>query len=129
MTIGDSASFERTIVESDVLEFARLSGDNNPLHIDSAYAEGTPFKQRVVHGMFLGSLCSRLLGTQLPGRRCLYLSQELRFHQPVFIGDTVTVSGVVTHASTSTGVCDVSITISARGMRCASGTAKVRELA
>jgi acyl dehydratase len=93
--VGDRVSFRHAIVTEDVDLFARLSGDFNPLHVDATYAKQTEFGRRVVHGMFLAALFSRLVGMHLPGRRCLYLSQTLDFSQPVFIGDEVEVSGRV----------------------------------
>ena len=93
--IGARASFKRTVTERDINEFAVLSGDFNPLHIDEEYAATTQFGQRIVHGMFLASLFSRLVGMYLPGRRCLYMSQSLDFIQPVHVGDEVEVVGKV----------------------------------
>ena len=92
IAVGSRASFSHRVTVEDVDRFARLSGDMNPLHTDEDYASNTSFGQRVVHGMFLASLLSRMVGMYLPGRRCLYLSQSLDFVQPVFIGDTVRVS-------------------------------------
>ena len=92
IAVGSRASFSHRITVEDVDRFAQLSGDMNPLHTDEDYASKTTFGQRVVHGMFLASLLSRMVGMYLPGRRCLYLSQSLDFVQPVFIGDTVRVS-------------------------------------
>ena len=128
MNIGDSASFTHTITESDVEKFAELSGDRNPLHMDDAYASRTPFKKRIVHGMFLGALASRLLGMHLPGERCLYIRQELSFHKPVFIGTEVTVTGVVKSVSSSTGIYEIMIEISGGGTKFASGPAYVKLL-
>ena len=111
INIGDDASFERTFTEADVVAFANLSGDHNPLHMDAGYAASTRFGQRVVHGMLVASLCSTLVGMHLPGKRCLYLKQEITFHKPVFIGDILTVSGIVTSKSTVTGILNIAITI------------------
>jgi len=93
--IGDRASFRRTVTEQDIDEFAALSGDFNPLHIDGEYAANTQFGRRIVHGMFLASLFSRLVGMHLPGRRCLYMSQSLDFIQPVYVGEEIEVVGKV----------------------------------
>ena len=109
--IGDSASFERSFSEKDVDDFAKLSGDSNPLHTDEAYAKTTKFKRRIVHGMLVGSLCSALVGMQIPGKRCLYLSQTLDFRKPVFIGDKLTVNGVVRSKSLSTRMIEIEIII------------------
>ena len=93
--IGDRASFRRTISAHDVRQFATLTGDLNPLHFDDEYAATTPLNRPIVHGMFLASLFSRLVGMHLPGRRALYLSQSVDFVQPVYVGDEVEVVGEV----------------------------------
>lgn len=109
--VGDTADFERTWLESDVMDFARLSGDTNPLHTDENYASTTKFGKRLVHGMLLGALCSTLVSMYLPGKRCLYLKQDLSFRKPVFIGETVKIKGAVTAKSISTKILTVSIEI------------------
>ena len=100
--VGARASFRHTLTEQDIDQFATLSGDFNPLHIDEEYAATTQFGQRIVHGMFLASLFSRLVGMYLPGRRCLYMSQSLDFIQPVHVGDEVEVVGEVQHKQDAT---------------------------
>ena len=109
--VGDTASFSRTITEADVNDFAKLSGDYNPLHTDEKYAQTTKFGKRVVHGMFLGALISQLLGMELIGKRCLYLSQDLQFKKPVFIDDTILISGEVKNKSESTRILDILIEV------------------
>lgn len=123
--IGDSASFHHTTSEQDVLDFARLSGDANPLHTDEAYAKTTSFGSRIVHGMFLGALCSRLVGTHLPGKRSLYLSQNLQFSNPARIGDDLEIIGKVIAKSESTRILDLEIIIKRGDLILASGLAKV----
>ncbi|PKQ31072.1 MAG: enoyl-CoA hydratase [Actinobacteria bacterium HGW-Actinobacteria-2] len=86
---GDSASFEKTISESDVYGFAGIIGDFNPAHVNQRYAEQTRFGQRIAHGMLSGSLFSTVFGTQLPGPGAIYLSQSLNFLAPVLLGDTI----------------------------------------
>ena len=88
--IGDKASFTKTIPESDVYQFSGITGDFNPLHINSEYAKQTIFKERVVHGVLIVGFISAVLGTQLPGTDTIYLSQKVDFKAPVRIGDTVT---------------------------------------
>ncbi|USG64209.1 MaoC family dehydratase [Brevibacillus ruminantium] len=88
--IGQKASFSKTITESDIVQFAGLSGDFNPIHIDREYAKETRFGQRIAHGLLTTSLLSGLLGMHLPGKGSVYLSQTLRFVKPVLIGDTIT---------------------------------------
>lgn len=111
LSVGDEASFLHTITEEEVNAFATLSGDHNLLHMDEEFASTTQFKGRVVHGMFLGALCSRLIGMHLPAKNCLYLKQILSFKQPAFIGDTVKVLGKVTAISSSTNVVTIMVTI------------------
>jgi len=82
-------SFEKTVSEADIVAFADVSGDHNPLHLDQAYAETTIFKGRIAHGMMSAAFLSTVFGTQMPGPGCIYLSQSLKFLAPVKIGDTV----------------------------------------
>ncbi|RMF36009.1 MAG: MaoC family dehydratase [Chloroflexi bacterium] len=88
--VGERASLTRTITEDDVIAFARLTGDTNPLHLDEAYARTTRFGRRIAHGLLTAGLISALLGTELPGPGAIYLEQRLRFTRPVYLGDTVT---------------------------------------
>ncbi len=128
LQIGETATFSRTIHEKDVEAFALLSGDMNPLHMDEAYAQTTQFGQRIVHGMFLGALCSCLVGMYLPGKRCLYLSQTLIFKKPVFIGDTVDVEGTLISKSQSTKLLSVDIVFIRDKEVVAQGQAQVQVL-
>lgn len=89
LEIGMSAVYSRTVTEADVVLFAGISGDSNPLHLDSEYAKHTLFKGRIAHGMLTASFISTVLGTKLPGPGCIYVSQNLKFRAPVRIGDTV----------------------------------------
>ena len=88
--IGDKASFTKTISESDVYQFAGITGDYNPVHINSEYANQSVFKERVAHGILTAGFISAVLGTKLPGTDTIYLSQNLDFKAPVKIGDTIT---------------------------------------
>ena len=89
--VGDTAEFTKTISEGDVVAFARATGDEQPLHLDDAYAAKSRFKRRVAHGMLTAGFISAALGTKLaPNATVIYLSQSLRFLRPVFPGDTVT---------------------------------------
>lgn len=101
--IGQKAFVEKTISEEDVRHFAEISGDDNPLHLDEAYAAGSRFGKRVVHGMLAASLISRVIGTKLPGKGTIYLSQSLKFLKPVFIGDTVRAEVEITKLDTERG--------------------------
>ncbi len=87
---GMEASFSKTVTEADIVLFAGVSGDTNPVHIDEEAAKQSVFEGRIAHGMLTASYLSTVLGTRLPGPGCIYLSQSLRFKGPVRIGDTVT---------------------------------------
>ncbi len=96
ISVGQSASFTKTITESDVYTFAGLSGDLNPAHINEEYAKGTRFGGRIAHGMLSAGLISAVIGMQLPGPGTIYMGQTLKFLSPVRIGDTVTATVKVT---------------------------------
>ncbi len=87
--VGMSASFAKTITDADILMFAGVSGDTNPVHLNEEFAGETAFKGRIAHGMLTASLISTALGTKLPGAGCIYLSQSMRFLAPVRAGETV----------------------------------------
>ncbi len=93
--IGMKASYAKTITEADVVLFAGVTGDDNPVHINAEYAEQTMFEQRIVHGMFSAGLISAVLGTRMPGPGAIYIDQQLKFKAPVHIGDTVTATATV----------------------------------
>ncbi|MBM7700981.1 MaoC family dehydratase [Kurthia huakuii] len=88
--IGSTAKFSKTISEFDVYQFAGISGDLNPIHINKIAGEASIFKDRVAHGMLVSSLISTTIGMKLPGEGTIYLGQNLKFTRPVYIGDTVT---------------------------------------
>ncbi len=90
LKVGDQATRTKTITDEDVQNFAKASGDTNPVHLDDAYAAGTRFERRIAHGMLTGSLISAILGNDLPGQGTIYLGQEFKFKAPVYIGDTIT---------------------------------------
>ncbi len=92
LSIGMRDAFDKMVMASDVVGFAEVSGDRNPIHLSEHFAAKTPFKTRIAHGLYTASLISALLGTRLPGPGAIYLSQSLHFRAPVKIGDTVTVS-------------------------------------
>ena len=89
LTIDMESSYQKTITETDIDAFAALTGDTNPVHLDSEYAATTPFRARIAHGMLSAGFISTVLGTQLPGPGCIYLEQQIKFKAPVFIGDTL----------------------------------------
>ena len=87
--VGMSASFAKTITDADILMFAGVSGDTNPVHLNEEFAGATAFKGRIAHGMLTASLISTALGTKLPGPGTIYLAQTLKFLAPVRAGETV----------------------------------------
>src|SRR5476649_1967514 len=94
-SVGETASLTRVVTAQDVEAFARVSGDDNPVHLDEAYAASTRFKKRIAHGMLTASYISALLGSRFPGRGTIYLKQELAFLRPVYLGDTIEVRATV----------------------------------
>jgi 3-hydroxybutyryl-CoA dehydratase len=90
ISVGDTASFTKTLGESDVYLFAGITGDMNPAHVDAVSAADGMFKQRIAHGMLTASFISTVLAMKLPGPGTIYLGQEVQFRAPVFIGDTIT---------------------------------------
>lgn len=90
LSVGMSASFQKTVTEADIVLFAGVSGDTNPVHINEEYAKKTFFKGRIAHGMLGAAYISTVLGTRMPGPGAVYVSQNLRFRAPVRAGDTVT---------------------------------------
>lgn len=96
MFIGMKGIYARTITETDIVMFAGISGDTNPMHLNEEYARATPFGGRIAHGMLSACFITTVLGTRLPGPGCIYMSQNLRFRSPVRIGETVTTTVTVT---------------------------------
>lgn len=92
---GLSESLTKIVSASDVVGFAEVSGDRNPIHLSEHFAARTPFRTRIAHGLYTASLISAVLGTRLPGPGAIYLSQTLNFRAPVRIGDEVTVTVTV----------------------------------
>lgn len=89
---GQTASFTKTVTETDVVLFAGITGDFNPAHVDEEAAQAGPFGGRIAHGMLSAGFISTVLAMKLPGPGTVYMSQSLRFTAPVRIGDTVTAS-------------------------------------
>jgi acyl dehydratase len=105
--IGLTKEFQITITESMVNNFANISGDFSPIHIDEEYAKSTSFGKRVAHGMLLASFLSRVDGMYLPGKHALYFSQNLEFHNPCFINDKIKISSIVIDKSESTKIIKI----------------------
>jgi 3-hydroxybutyryl-CoA dehydratase len=90
LSVGQVAELTRQVSASDLDAFAAVTGDDNPVHLDEAYAAATPFGGRIAHGMLAAGYISAAIGTKLPGPGTIYVSQSLRFRRPVRIGDRVT---------------------------------------
>ena len=89
VNIGDTASVSHTVSERDLVLFATVSGDVNPVHLDQQFAETTPFKGLIAHGMLSGALISAAIACELPGPGTIYIGQELSFLRPVRLGDDI----------------------------------------
>ncbi len=95
LEVGMSAFYSRTITETDIVMFAGISGDFNPVHLNREFAEQTDFGGTIAHGMLTASLISTVVGTKLPGPGAIYMSQNIRFTAPVKAGDTITAVATV----------------------------------
>ncbi len=96
LAVGMTDIFTKTVTETDIVTFAGISGDTNPVHLDKTFAQETIFKERIAHGLLSASFISAVLGTRLPGPGCIYLSQSLNFLSAVRIGDTVRARATIT---------------------------------
>jgi 3-hydroxybutyryl-CoA dehydratase len=127
--IGDNASLSRTITEAHIVNYAGITGDMNPIHVDAEYAKQSMFGERVAHGMLVAGLISAVLGTQLPGPNCIYLGQDLKFTAPVKIGDTVKVVVTVTEKRDDKRIIKLQTTASnQRGEVVIDGSAVVKKV-
>lgn len=95
LSVGLTERLSKVVLSSDVVGFAEVTGDRNPIHLSEHFAAKTPFGTRIAHGLYTASLISAVLGTRLPGPGAIYISQTLNFRAPVKIGDTVEVSVTV----------------------------------
>lgn len=127
LEVGQTFSVEQRFDSDQVDAFAALSGDYSPLHIDADYAASTEFGGRVVHGMLLASLFSTLVGMKIPGRKALYLGQELSFRHPVLVGEQVVASAKITSINPVIGVIQLAMSIAkADGRIAVTGAGKVK---
>ena len=123
--VGQKVTFSEKIDELLLTDFAKLSGDFIPLHMDEDYALNTNFEKRVCHGMLLASFFSQLVGMYLPGKNSLYFSQSLNFRNPCFVDDEVTIAGEITEKKSNTKIITIKTTISRGVTIIIDGTAKV----
>lgn len=121
LSVGQSEIYKKEVKASDVVGFAEISGDRNPIHLSEHFAAKTPFGGRIAHGLYTASLISAVIGTRLPGPGAIYISQTLRFLAPVRIGDTVIARVEVTELiekgrrATLTCTCSVGETVVLEG--------------
>ena len=123
---GQAAERVHRVEPSDLIAFADVSGDRNPLHMDEAYAQASPFRGRVAHGMLLGAWISALLGEALPGPGAIYVSQSLAFRRPVRIGDEVIVRVEVAEVDAKAGHVRMATRCSVAGRSVLDGEAIMR---
>lgn len=125
LEVGQQAELTRQVSEADIAAFAAVSGDDNPLHLDHAFAETTPFKGRIAHGMLSAACISAVLGTRLPGPGAVYVSQSLRFKRPVRIGDTLTARATVEAVDAAKGHATLATVCLVNGKTAVDGEAVV----
>ena len=109
--VGDTAQTVWHVTEKEIKKFAALSGDRNPLHIDSDYARACGFEDRIAHGLLVGAKISGVIGMQLPGKRCLLLEQKLSYPNPLYLGDCASVKVEVQTVHTELSVIELKITV------------------
>ena len=95
LSVGLTETLTKVVSSADVVGFAEITGDRNPIHLSEHFAAKTPFGTRIAHGLYTAGLISALLGTRLPGPGAVYIAQSLNFRAPVKIGDTVEVTVTV----------------------------------
>lgn len=126
LSIGDSATFEKTLTERELVLFAAVSGDVNPVHLDAEFAKTSMFGERIAHGMWSGSLISAALATVLPGPGTIYMGQELSFRRPVKLDDTLTVTLTVKDKQDAKKIVELDCLVTnQKGEKVVTGTAKV----
>ena len=124
--VGQKAKFSKKIDSTIVNDFAKISGDFNPLHMSDEYASTTNFEKRVCHGMLLTSFFSQLVGMHLPGKNSLYFSQTLNFRNPCFIDDNITIEGEIIEKKSNMKLITLKTTIYNQDRKCLIyGVAKV----
>lgn len=125
LEIGQAIEFTKQITKDDVVQFAQISGDNNPVHLDEDYAKGTKFGGCIAHGILTAGLISAAIGTKLPGPGCIYVGQTLQFKRPVMIGAEVVVRVEVKEKDDAKNFVTFETIASVDGKVVLSGEAKV----
>lgn len=125
IVVGMKASYSQTITDSDIKSFAGISGDHNPVHIDSEYAAESRFGKRIAHGLMSAGFFSAIFGTKIPGPGCVYVSQTLNFLRPVYIDDTVTAEVEVKKVDQEKRRVFFDTTCKVRGKKVITGSAEI----
>ncbi|ODC03081.1 3-hydroxybutyryl-CoA dehydratase [Terasakiispira papahanaumokuakeensis] len=126
LKVGDQATYEKTLTERELVLFAAVSGDMNPLHLNDDFAKTTQFGGRIAHGMWSGSLISAALAMTLPGPGTVYLGQEVKFSRPVRLNDTLTVTLTVKELRDDKKIVTLDTTVTNQeGKKVVTGTATV----
>lgn len=123
--VGMKASYSQTITDADIKAFAGISGDHNPVHVDSEYASVSRFGKRIAHGLMSAGFFSAIFGMRIPGPGCVYVSQSLNFLRPVYIDDTVTAEVVVTKVDQEKRRVFFDTTCRVKGKKVITGSAEI----
>jgi 3-hydroxybutyryl-CoA dehydratase len=124
--VGDTAQIVWHVTEEEIKAFAALSGDRNPLHMDSNYARSSGFENQIAHGLLIGAKISGVIGMQLPGKRCLLLEQKLSYPNPLYPGDSATVKVEVQTIHTELAVIELKVTVEKLSVAGAQGSKVAR---
>jgi 3-hydroxybutyryl-CoA dehydratase len=125
LAVAQSAHLVRTVRDADLVSFAALTGDENPVHLDEDYASRTPFGRRIAHGMLSAGFISAVIGTRLPGPGAIYVAQTLRFRRPVHIGDSVSTRVQIVDIDAARGRVRLETVCSVDGITVLDGEAEV----
>lgn len=125
LEVGQSAEITRLVDDNTVKQFAEVSGDFNPLHIDEAYAARSPFRGRIAHGALVASFISCVLGNHLPGPGAVFAGMTMRFERPVRIGDTVIARATVTEVDIKARRVKLACVCEVEGQTCMEADAEV----
>jgi len=125
--VGDRKSVNIQVTDKMIRQFAEMSGDFNPIHLDDEYAKGTRFGRRIAHGMICGALISRALAMEL-GPGGIYLSQNMKFLHPVFIDDVLTIELHVATLREEKGIASIDTIVKKQtGEICVKGDAMIMQ--